>query len=98
MKGLLTLAAMLTALPATASTITCADRAAVTAKLSELGEIQTGVGLNSKGQAMEIWTSEASGAWTIVLTTTAGRACIMAYGHHWSGLSPVAGEKPGKSG
>ncbi len=76
--------ALLLSLPASAQTVSCAERAKVVAKLTLLGEVQSGMGLSNKGQVFEIWTSEDTGTWTIVLSHSTGLSCIMSYGNAWT--------------
>ena len=92
MKRLACIFAVLLSLPASAQTVNCADRNTLVAKLTMLGEAQSGIGLSARGQVFEIWTSERTGTWTIVLSQSSGVSCIMSYGHNWAGATAqVAG-------
>ncbi|MDJ0824714.1 MAG: hypothetical protein QNJ16_04355 [Rhodobacter sp.] len=88
--------AMLLSLPASAQTVSCADRAKVVARLSGLGETQAGMGLSTKGQVFEIWTSNRTGTWTIVLSDSSGLSCIMSYGESWTGQDAATVSLPGE--
>ncbi len=72
----------------------CGTRDSVVAKLGEnYGEVRRGGGLAGPTAIYEIWTSEATGTWTILKTTPDGFACIMAVGDGWQDdageLTPV---------
>lgn len=95
MKRLACVFAMLLSLPASAQTVSCADRDSVVARLTGLGEAQSGLGLSTKGQVFEIWASPDTGTWTIVLSHSTGLSCIMSYGSGWTGLSPDMAALPG---
>ena len=84
MKPLIFIIASLLSFPVAAQTSNCASRDAVIQKLSNVGEIQIGIGLDNKGSLMEIWTSEATGTWTVVMTFTNGMSCVMTYGESWT--------------
>ncbi len=97
MKPLLILAASLLSTPIAAQTPNCAPREAVTHKLNSVGETQSGIGLARQGSVVEIWTSAATGTWTVVMTFTNGVSCIMSYGESWTGPTEAAynsGETP----
>ncbi len=78
--------ALLLSLPASAQSVNCDKRDRVVAKLTLLGEVQSGLGLSKGGQVFEIWTSATSGTWTIVLSHSNGLSCIMSYGNNWIGV------------
>jgi len=94
MKSLAVALAALLSLPANAQTVSCATRDAVVDKLTRLGEAQAGLGLNGSGQIMEIWASRNTGTWTIVMSWSDGRSCIMSYGESWTGLIPDQQDAP----
>ncbi len=81
--------ALLLSLPASAQSVSCDQRERVVAKLTGLGETQTGMGLSDKGQIYEIWASDQTGTWTIVLSDSSGLSCILSYGRDWSAEAPV---------
>jgi hypothetical protein len=78
-----------------AQTGVCADRAKIVDRLqSKYGESRQGVGVAQGQRVMEIWASEASGSWTIVMTLPDGSSCLIAAGEDWEPLAdptPVAG-------
>lgn len=68
--------------PAEAMAI-CDDRQAIVDHLAtEFSESLKAIGLQSGEKLFEIWSSDAKGSWTIVMTNAEGRSCIMASG--WS--------------
>ncbi len=81
--------ALLLSLPASAQTVSCDQRERVVAKLTGLGESQTGMGLSDKGQIYEVWASDQTGTWTIVLSDSSGLSCILSYGRDWSAERPI---------
>ncbi len=89
----LTLAAA-AALPAQAQTVNnCADRAKITERLtSGYGEKFAGGGLRNADSIFEVWMSDDSGTWTILMTRPDGTACVMAAGTDWRVALPGAPE------
>ena len=72
----------------------CGKRALVIEQLGEkYGEQQRGIGMSKAtgGRIYEIWFSEATGTWTILVTYPAGRTCLDAVGENWEAISPVIG-------
>ncbi len=62
----------------------CATRDTMVGQLSgKYGETPQGSGLNSTTKMLEIWASEATGTWTILVTDPNGTSCIMAAGKDW---------------
>ena len=79
--------------PASAQTlrpVACGQRDAITAKLEQrYSEHQKGAGLVSGTRLLEIWHSEKTGTWTILMTRPDGIACVMATGKHWRDTPPL---------
>ena len=72
-----------TAAPAAAQG-NCAPRDVIVERLAGgYGEVFSGGGLQSDEAIYEVWTSEADGTWTILLTRSDGTSCIMAAGTDW---------------
>ena len=71
----------------------CLPRASAVTELgSRYDEQVSGRGLVEGGRAMvEVFVSE-TGSWTIVLTDTGGRSCLVASGGEWSTVSLVLGD------
>ncbi|MGM0584772.1 MAG: hypothetical protein ACQEUZ_08975 [Pseudomonadota bacterium] len=53
---------------------------------SAYGEQRRGYGLEEEqaGGVVELWASEETGSWTLILTTPEGLACLLASGRHWT--------------
>lgn len=84
----LTLAAS-AASPALAETKNCADRAKITQRLEAgYGEKFAGGGLRNSESIYEVWMSDDSGTWTILMTRPDGTACVMAAGTNWREALP----------
>lgn len=95
--GALVLAALLAgsaAQPVQAQGAVCAARDDVVERLRQkYGESRRGIGLLQDQRVVEIWTSEKSGSWTIVVTLPDGSTCLLAAGENWEPMdepAPVA--------
>lgn len=65
-------------------TRSCAQREKVVARLAErFGETLQSIGLQSERGVVEVYASEATGTWTILLTGPDGAACLLAAGEAW---------------
>lgn len=69
-------------LPVTASAqMVCGDRGEVIKQLErDYGETRKAVGLQQGRGVVEIYASKNTGSWTILVTDTRGKSCIMAVG------------------
>ena len=77
------------AIPAQANRAACGPRAQVTEHLAQrFGETRRGAGLVSARQIFEIWRSDETGSWTILMTRADGVSCIVAAGSAWHNASP----------
>ena len=75
---------------AQAQTQHCADRTTVTERLtSGYGEEFAGGGLRNAESIFEVWMSDESGTWTILMTNADGTSCVMAAGTNWRKAGPV---------
>lgn len=93
MRGLGIIAgALLFAGPAWAQN-NCGDRGVVIERLaSKFGEAFAGGGLRNSQAIIEVWASEETGTWTILMTLPDGQSCVMAAGTNWrTGLPEIAG-------
>jgi hypothetical protein len=74
----------------------CAPRALVVERLAErYGETLVSMGMHSNSGLLEVYASEATGTWTILVTSPDGAACLIAAGEMWEGqATPLT--KPGK--
>ncbi|MFT3972297.1 MAG: hypothetical protein QM699_02230 [Amaricoccus sp.] len=62
----------------------CAAHADVVRKLSDrFGETRTSIGLHKDDAVVEVFSSAATGTWTIVVTGTDGMSCLLAAGKGW---------------
>ena len=62
----------------------CSDRESIVTRLEAgYGEAFAGGGLRNAQQVFEVWMSEEKGTWTILMTRSDGKSCIMASGTNW---------------
>ena len=73
----------------------CAERAQVVKKLEErFGETLRSVGLHQNDGVVEVYSSEKTGTWTILMTRPDGISCLLAAGELWEqDVKPIT--KPG---
>ncbi len=68
----------------------CAPRDDVTQHLSDrFGEYHHATGLQTETGLIEIWASETTGSWTILLTRPDGQSCVLSSGSHFLLESPM---------
>lgn len=92
-RALVFLAALLAPVAALAQVQNCAPRELVVARLvSTYGETRRAMGINTQNVLVEIWASDETGSWTILLTTPQGRTCLAASGGAYEAVVPVPGE------
>ncbi len=66
----------------------CAPRADVIQRLAETyGETRRGIGVARQGAVMEVFASEGTGSWTIVVTLPDGTSCLIASGQGYEALA-----------
>ncbi|WP_323042415.1 hypothetical protein [Gemmobacter sp.] len=66
----------------------CAPRAQVLAVLADrFQETRRGLGLAGPQQVVELFTSGATGSWTLTVTLPDGRMCLIAAGQGWEGTA-----------
>lgn len=71
--------------------ILCAPRDEMVMRLERsFGEAPRAMGIRDMDSVMEIWASDRSGDWTLVLTYASGKSCIVAMGQDWADLAPPA--------
>ncbi len=69
--------------PAQARTI-CAQRSVIIERLeSGFHESYQGGGLQSATSLVEIWSSQETGSWTMLLSKADGTSCVIASGTSW---------------
>jgi len=91
---ILSAALIATATPLTAE-IVCAPRAELIEKLTAAyGEARQGMGMRGAESIMELWASDATGSWSVVMTYTDGRSCIVAAGDDWTDDPAIVAADP----
>lgn len=75
-------AAALAPPPAEAQQVTlCAPRDSVTSQLEQrFSERRIAIGLHSPATLMELWASEETGSFTVLLTSATGQSCVVLSG------------------
>jgi len=59
----------------------CAKREAVVSRLAQAyGETRQSIGLAANNAVIEVFASDETGTWTITVTTSDGRTCLVASG------------------
>ena len=83
--GVLISAAVLLSMGGSAAAQTaCGDRDKIVGQLqAKYQETHRASGLETDTKMVEIWTSEASGTWTILVTQANGTTCVAAAGRNW---------------
>lgn len=72
----------------------CGPRAAVVKTLADkYAETRRSIGISANNLVMEVYAAEASGTWTITVTTPQGMTCLVASGQ---GYEAVVEELPAK--
>lgn len=74
-----------------AAEIRCAAHELVSDALAQqYGEVRKGLGLQGETSLLELWASDDTGTWTILLTRPDGTTCILASGIHWQRIESAA--------
>lgn len=72
----------------------CAERSRVITRLADrYGETLQSLGLNQSSGVVEIYASDSTGTWTILLTRPDGVTCLLASGQSWEKQSIPPGPK-----
>jgi len=62
----------------------CAERDTIVERLkNRYHESYQGAGLQSTTSLIEIWSSEETGSWTILMSKADGTSCVVASGMNW---------------
>ncbi len=71
--------------PALAQTaIPCGNHKVITDQLkARFSEARVGAGLQTSDTLMELWSSDETGSWTVLIIRPNGVACVVASGEHW---------------
>lgn len=76
--------------PASAQGASCAERNLIVDRLStKYGETRQSAGLNQNNGMVEVFASDQTGTWTILVTMPNGMSCLMAAGKAWQGEAAV---------
>jgi hypothetical protein len=71
----------------------CGKRDAIVAQLErKYGETRRSVGLQQGRAVVEVYASEKTGSWTILVTGTDGKSCLMAAGDAFEALTVAEAE------
>ena len=85
-----------TTFDAAAQGASCAKRDMIVERLStKYGETRQSAGLNQNNGMVEVFASDESGTWTILVTMPNGISCLMAAGNSWEDMvatKPVRGK------
>lgn len=82
-------ALLMSGIPARAQT-NCAPREVLPPRLAETyGETLRALGLAANNTLVEIYASEETGTWTVVVTRPDGLSCLVASGGDWTPITPV---------
>ena len=87
-NAILAATAALTAIGGTADAqMVCGKRDAIVAQLErKYGETRRSVGLQQDRAVVEVYASDETGSWTILVTDTDGKSCLMAAGDAFEAL------------
>ncbi len=82
--------------PTLAQGASCADRNLIVERLAKkYGETRQSAGLNQNNGMVEVFASDDTGTWTILVTMPNGMSCLMAAGKAWQGETASV-EVPGE--
>lgn len=69
----------------------CDSRPAVIADLEKgYSEKPAAMGVTTVGTVMELWTSANGDTWTLIVTLTNGRSCVVGAGDNWTRIQKTA--------
>lgn len=75
---------------ATQAASDCAPRATVVERLADrFGESRRAIGLGSDNVMIEVFASDASGSWTITVTSPLGMTCLLAAGQAFEAMAEM---------
>lgn len=93
MRPILLLALLALPTDAQAQVARCTDHATMVRVLAERwGESRQAIGLDASGAVVEIFASEATGTWTLVVTAPGGPSCIYAAGQAFERTEEAEGD------
>jgi hypothetical protein len=83
------------AAPAQAQGVNCAPRDTVVTRLAEkYGETRQSIGLGANNAVIEVFAAQATGTWTITVTSASGVTCLIASGQAFETMAEAL-PKPG---
>ena len=72
------------------STQNCADRTLVIERLTtKFGETRQSIGLAANRSVVEVYASDDTGSWTIIVTMPNGKTCLVASGQSFETLAEL---------
>lgn len=78
-------------LPVLGQTV-CGDRGRFVEQLNQrFSEVPVALGVIDNGSVLELFTSE-TGSWTILITRSDGKSCIIASGENWERMDVERGD------
>ena len=78
-------------LPAAAQQQRCTKRPDIVRHLAKkFSETPVAIGLSGSGGVIEVFSSEQSASWTIIITMPDGNSCVIAAGQNWERITTVA--------
>jgi len=94
----LIIALAISAVPATnaqTSRAICGERDLIVDTLTgRFGETARSWGMGPNNRIVEVIASEATGTWTITITSPDGTTCLVASGDFWQDLAPIPAGDP----
>ncbi len=73
----------------------CGERKSVVAQLEEkYGETRRSIGVQDGRGIIEVYASDKTGTWTILVTNTDGKTCLMAAGEGFESLTVAGADTP----
>jgi NADH:ubiquinone oxidoreductase subunit F (NADH-binding) len=73
----------------------CGERKAVVAQLEgKYGETRRSIGVHEQRGVVEVYASDTTGTWTILVTNTEGKSCLMAAGEGFESLTVAGADAP----
>lgn len=76
--------------PATQAQNNCAPREILTERLTNrYSERLTGGGLQNSNTVLEVWASDKTGSFTVLVTQANGISFLVASGSNWNSIAPV---------
>lgn len=91
-RAILTLAggALLLSAPLAQAQPACGARTGVVTQLqNKFGEARQGMGFGTPTQIFELWASNETGSWTLLMTRADGTTCVVAAGQNWQDEEPA---------